>query len=154
MLRFTCTHGNWVDSQLLVVGNQIVNLTRSLSFGHNLCFRCPNGQCKPILDNASITFQWSKELFKAMSFDPCNHVLKIWESFWDSNSQRGSSFGSVKVHSLTFFALLRACEMTPKSPSWPATLQPLALVVSPRLGLRQSWPTLLCFKPVINFSCF
>ncbi len=27
--------------------------------------------------------------------------------------------------------------MTPGSPSWPTTLQPLALVASPRLGLRQ-----------------
>jgi len=27
--------------------------------------------------------------------------------------------------------------MTPGHPSWPATLQPLALVVNSRLGLRQ-----------------
>jgi hypothetical protein len=42
----------------------------------------------------------------------------------------------VKVHSLTLFALPGACEVTPKSPSWPATLPHLALVASPRLGLR------------------
>jgi hypothetical protein len=70
-----------------------------------------------------------------MSFNPCNHVLKIQESIWDSNSQYGSSVGSVKVHSLTLFALLKACEVTPRCPSWPATLQPLALVASLRLGL-------------------
>jgi hypothetical protein len=41
-----------------------------------------------------------------MSFDPCNHALKIRESIWDSNSHNGSSFGSVRVHSLTLFCTL------------------------------------------------
>jgi hypothetical protein len=43
-----------------------------------------------------------------MGFDPYNHYLKIRESIWDSNSHNGSSLGSVRVHSLTFFC-------TPKS---------------------------------------
>jgi len=43
MLHVICTHGNRVDSWLLVVGSQIANLIPSPSFGHNLCFRCPNG---------------------------------------------------------------------------------------------------------------
>ncbi len=38
-----------------------------------------------------------------MSFDPYNCPLKIQKSIWDSNSQNGSSFGSVRVHSLTLF---------------------------------------------------
>jgi hypothetical protein len=63
-----------------------------------------------------------------MGFDPYNHALKIRESIWDSNSQHGSSLGSVRVHSLTLFAFSRTCEMTLGSPSWPTTLQPLALV--------------------------
>jgi hypothetical protein len=50
MLHATWTRGNWVDSQLLVVGSQIANLTPVPSFGHNLCFRCPNGSCEPTLD--------------------------------------------------------------------------------------------------------
>jgi hypothetical protein len=112
------SQGNRVNSWLLVVRNQTANLTPSPSFAHNLCFKCLNGQCKPILDIcASIAFQWYKKLFKAMSFDPWNCALKVWESFWDSNSQHGSSFGSVRVHSLTLFALLEACEVTPGSPS-------------------------------------
>ncbi len=65
-----------------------------------------------------------------MGFGPCNHALKIQESIWDSNSHNGSSLVSVKVHSLKLFALPRACGVTPGSPSWPATLQPLALVTS------------------------
>jgi hypothetical protein len=137
MSHVACTYGNWVDSWLLVVGSQTANLTPGHSFGHNLCFRCPNGRCEPILDiYAPIAFQRYKERFKARSFDFYNRALKIWESFRDSNSQHGSSLGSVRVHSLTLFAFLGACGVTPRSPSWPATLSHLALVASPRLGLR------------------
>ncbi len=63
-----------------------------------------------------------------MGFDPYNHVLKIWESIWDSNSHNGSSLGSVKVHSLTLFALFAlfalsgACDVTLGPSSWPTTL--------------------------------
>jgi hypothetical protein len=39
-----------VDSRLLVVGSQTSSLTSSPSFTHNLGCRCPNGQCKAILD--------------------------------------------------------------------------------------------------------
>jgi hypothetical protein len=44
------THGNQVNSWLLMVGSQTANLTLGPSFGHNLCFKCPNGRIKPILD--------------------------------------------------------------------------------------------------------
>jgi hypothetical protein len=112
MSHATWTQGNRVDSRLLVVESQTANLTSGLSFGHNLCFRCPNEQCEPILDIYTlISFQWYKELFDARSFDPWNCALKIQESFRDSNSQHGSSLGSVKVHALTLFALPRACEV-------------------------------------------
>ncbi len=50
MSHATYTQGNQVDSRLLVVKSQIVNLIPDLSFGHNLCFRCPNESCEPILD--------------------------------------------------------------------------------------------------------
>jgi hypothetical protein len=79
--HFTCTHRGRVDSQLLVVGSQIVNLTPSPSFCHNLCYKCPNGSCKAIFDiYTSIAFQWHEECFKARCFDPCNRTLKFWES--------------------------------------------------------------------------
>jgi hypothetical protein len=81
MWNATCTQGNRVDFRLLVVGCKIGNLTPDLSFGHNLCFRCPNGWCEPILDIfVSIFFQWYKELFEPFGFDPCNHSLNIQES--------------------------------------------------------------------------
>ncbi len=106
MLHTSCTRGNRVDSQLLLVGSQSANLTPNFSFDYNLCFRCPNGLCEPILDiHVSISFQWYKKPFKPMGFDPCNCILKIRESIWDSNSHNGSSLRSVRVHSFTLFAL-------------------------------------------------
>jgi hypothetical protein len=139
-----------VDSRLLVVGSQNWQTpgswTPGPSFGHNWCFRCLNEQCEPILDiYASRAFHWYKELLMSRSFDPCNPALKIRESFRDYNSQHGSSLGSslgsVRVHSLTLFALPGACNVTPGSTIRPATLQPLALVASPKLGLWQA----ICF---------
>jgi hypothetical protein len=41
---------NQVDSRLFLVGSQIDNLTPGPSFGYNLCFRCLNEQCEPILE--------------------------------------------------------------------------------------------------------
>jgi hypothetical protein len=106
-----------------MVRSQIVNLTLSLSFDHNLCFRCPNESCDPNLHiYILVAVQWYKKFFKKMGFDPC--TLNIRESIWDFNSQNGSSLGSVRVHSLTIFALPRACEVSPRLLSWPATLQP------------------------------
>jgi hypothetical protein len=81
VLHTTYTQGNRIDSQLFVVKSQIVDLTPSLSFGHNLCFRCPNGSCEPIFKlYVSIAFQWYEELLYAMDFDPCDRTLKIWKS--------------------------------------------------------------------------
>jgi hypothetical protein len=50
MLHVVYRQVNRVDSWLFIVGNQIGILTPSPSFGHNLCFKCPNGRCKPILN--------------------------------------------------------------------------------------------------------
>jgi len=122
-------------------------------FGHNLCFKCLNGSCKPILDiYISIVFQWYKELFKPMGFVPCNCSLKIWESI-------GSPFGSVRVHSLTLFCTLGSMRCDPRLPSWPTTLQALALVASPKLGLRHYQNCKMTMIPIklknlIGKSCF
>jgi hypothetical protein len=133
MSHATYMQGNRVDSQLFVVESPTVNLTPDLSFGLNLCFKCSNGRCEPILDiYVSIAFQCYKELSKAIGFNPNNYALKIQESIWDSNSQHGSSLGSVRVHSLTLFALSGACDVTPGSSSSPATLQPPHLGHEPK----------------------
>ncbi len=85
------THRDRVDSQLIVVGSQTANLTPGLSFGHNLCYRCPNGSCEAIFDiYTSRLFYRYKEHLKARCFDLCNRALKLWESqrtpsshFWE-----------------------------------------------------------------------
>jgi len=81
MLHTTYTQGNQVDSQLLMVRSQTTNLTPGPSFDHNVCFKCPNQWCKPILDiKVSIAFQWYKEFLEPLSFDPYNRSLNIRES--------------------------------------------------------------------------
>jgi hypothetical protein len=50
MLQVIYKQVNQVDSWLFLVGSQTGSLTPGLSFGYNLCFRCPNEQCKPILN--------------------------------------------------------------------------------------------------------
>jgi len=145
MSHTTFTKGNWVDSQLLVVGNQIANLTPGLSFGHNLCFRCPNGWCEPILYiYVPRAFQLYKERFKPLRFDPCNHPLKIREST-GTPTPKVEPLGGVKVHSFTPFHTFESMLCDSWLPSWLTTLQTLALVASLRLGLWQSYNVLIVF---------
>jgi hypothetical protein len=125
----TCMQRNWVDSQLFMVESQTISLTPCLSFGHKLCFRCPNGSCEHILDiYVSIVFQWYKDIFKARDFDPCNCSLKIWES-------TGTTTPNMGIH-LGVWVFILTLSHTPRSFFWPDLLQNLALVTSLRLGLR------------------
>jgi hypothetical protein len=50
MWHATYTQVNWGDFQLLMIMSQISNLTLDPCFGHNLCFKYPDGSCKPILN--------------------------------------------------------------------------------------------------------
>jgi len=81
-------------------------LTPNHFFGHNLCFKYSNGTCEPILDiYVSRNFQWYKELFNPMSFDPCNRPLKIWESIGMPIPKVGTHLGVcgfIPSHFLTF----------------------------------------------------
>jgi hypothetical protein len=137
MWHTTCMQVNRGDSWLLVVGSQIANLTTGPFFGHNIYFKYPNGSCKPILDiNVSRAFQWYKELFNIMNFDPYNYLLKIWESIETPTLKMGAHLGVcgfIPSHSPT---LPRAWNVTLEFHFWPAPLQTLALVVNPKLGLR------------------
>jgi hypothetical protein len=81
VLHSTCTHRDWVDSRLLVVGSQTAKLTPEPSFDHNLCLGCPNDSCEAILDiYTSRPFQGYKERFNTRCFDPFNRTLSFWES--------------------------------------------------------------------------
>jgi hypothetical protein len=50
MWHCTYTQINQGNFRLFMVGSQIDNLTSDPSFGHNLCFKYPNGSCEPILN--------------------------------------------------------------------------------------------------------
>jgi hypothetical protein len=136
MWHATCTQGNRGDSWLLVVGSRIGNLTPGPSFGHNLCFKCPNGSCEPILDiYVPRHFQWYKKLFNPMGFDPCNHSLKIRESIETPTPKveiHLRVWRFIPSHSPTFPG---TWDVTPRLLFWLAPLQAFALVASLRLGL-------------------
>jgi hypothetical protein len=71
-------HATFMQVNQLVVGSQIDNLTHGPSFGHNLCFKYPNGSCELILDiYIPRDFQWYNELFNPMSFDPLKSPSKV-----------------------------------------------------------------------------
>ncbi len=122
MSHVTCTQVNRVDFQLLMVGSQTANLTLGFSFCHNLCFRCPNGSCKFILDiyvsivfndikNSSIHWFWPLQSFSEHSgVHP------------DSNSQSGSSLGSVRVYSLTLSCTLGNMQHDSRASFWARNL--------------------------------
>jgi hypothetical protein len=124
----TCTQGNRVDFGLLMIGNQIANLTPDLSFGHNLCFKCLNTSCKPILDTY-ISFQWYKKLFNLLGFNPCNRSPNIRESIRTPTPKVEVPLGVWRFIPSHFLSL-------PGFLSLPTTLQALILVTSPRLRLR------------------
>jgi hypothetical protein len=117
MSHNTWTQGNQGDSWLLVIQSQIVNLILDLFFGHNLCFKCFNGSCQPILNiYVSIDFQWYKKLFNPIKFDLCNCPLKIWESIAASTPKMGDHlgvWGFIPSHS---FILLGTWDVTPRLP--------------------------------------
>jgi len=98
-----CTHGSWIDSRLFVVRRQTTSLTPDLSFCHNLCCRCLNGSCEPILDiYTSIVFQWYKLILNVRCFDLCNCSMKVRDSIGTPTPKRRTHWG-VWVFILTLF---------------------------------------------------
>jgi len=132
--HFQIGHREEVDSRLFVVGSQIGNSIPGPSFGHNLCFRYPNEQCKPILDiYAPRAFQWYKERHKLLRFDPCNRSLKFQKSTGIPSPKVGFALGVwmfTPSHSLTLsnnpgsmWCDTRASScLNSRASSWPALL--------------------------------
>jgi hypothetical protein len=149
MWHTTCMQVNRHDSWFLMVESQIGNLILSLSFGHNLRLKYPNGSCKHILDiQVPRAFQLYKEIFNPMSFDPWNCSLKIQKSIGTPTPIVGAHlgvWGFILSHSLT---LPKAWNVTPMLHSWPTPLPTFALVANPRLGLWQK----KCNKFVVNWK--
>jgi len=71
-------------------------------------------------------FQWYKEHFNPMSFDPSNCSLNIWETI---------GIPSVWAHSLTLSHTPKNVNVTLGLHSWPTHFHALALVANPKLGL-------------------
>jgi hypothetical protein len=71
-------------------------------------------------------------------------VLTPAIALWIFGSPFGTPTPNMGIHlgvwGFMLFALPGVCDVTVGSLSWPAPLQPLALVVSPRLGLRHTHP--------------
>jgi len=142
VVHATCMKGNQSYSWFLVVRSQIDNFIFNHSFDHNLCFKYPNGSYEPILDiHIPRDFQWYNKLFDPMGFDPCNHVMKIWETIGISTPNMRAHLGVWGFIPSHFPTLLGTWSVTPKFHFWLAPSQALALIVNPRLGLWQyhSW---------------
>jgi len=121
-------HREEVDSWLLVVGSQTGSSTPGPSFGHNLCFRCPNEQCEPILDiYASRAFHWYEERHNPLRFDPCNRSLKFQEFTGTPSPKMGVALGVWGFTPSHFLTLPGVCDVTPGLP--------LALIPGLSLGL-------------------
>jgi hypothetical protein len=73
------------------------------SFGHNLCFRCPNEQYEPILDiYVPRAFHWYKKTPQAIEFWPLQSPSEDLGLHWDSNSQNGTPLGCESSFPHTF----------------------------------------------------
>ncbi len=142
---------NRVDSWLFLVGSQTGNLTPDRAFGHNLCFRCPNEQCEPILDiYVPRAFQWYKKCHKLLSFDPSNRSLKFRESTRTSSPKVGVALGVWGFTPSHFPTLPRVCAMILELPFDPHLCNPFALVVSPKLRLH--WSLVKLIKFIIKWT--
>jgi hypothetical protein len=142
MSHVICSQVFRVDSRLLVVGSQNRQTpgssTLGLSFGHNLCFRCPNEQCELILDiYASRAFHSYKERHKPLRFDPSNRSVKFWESIGTPSLKVRVALGVWGFTPSHFPTLPGIPDVTPRLPFGPHPCNPFALVASPKLGLRQ-----------------
>jgi hypothetical protein len=72
-----------------------------------------------------------------MSFDPWNYLLKIWKCIQTPTPKVGAHLGVWGFILSHFPTFPRTWNVTPELHFWPAPLQALALVVSPRLRLQQ-----------------
>jgi hypothetical protein len=84
----------------------------------------------------SNSFQWYKELFDQMVFDPCNFSMKIWESIGTPTPKMGAHLGVWGFIPSHFPTLLRPWNVIIGLHTWLALSQALALVAILRLGLR------------------
>jgi hypothetical protein len=147
MFHVVCKQVNRVDSWLFQIGN----LSPGPSFGHNLCFKCPNEQCEPILDiYIPRAFQWCKERHNSLSFDSWNHSLKFQKSTGTPFPKVGVALGVWGFTPSHFPTLLAVCDVTPGLSLGLHPCNPLALVASPKLRLWQKVWSLNLFHLLVG----
>jgi hypothetical protein len=132
ILHATYTQGNRVDYRLLMLKSQTINLTPGLSFGHNLCFRWPNGSCEPILYiYVLIAFQWYKELLEPLGLtlaitlwtfaNPLGFHFPKWKLLWECEGSFPHTFlhfrASLLAHNLANFYFGREPKAKVATPS-------------------------------------
>ncbi len=83
------------------------------------------------------SFQWYKELFNPMSFDPCNFFQKIHEFIGILTFKMGAHLEMCEFILSHLRTLPGAWNVTPELHSWLALLQTLVLVVNRKLKSRQ-----------------
>jgi hypothetical protein len=86
-------------------------------------------------DLRSKSFQWCKEFFNPMSFNPYNRPLKIREF----NSQSGSSLGSMGVHSFTFSYTPRSMKCDSHASFLAHTSTIFCLIHEPKAKVATWW---------------
>ncbi len=122
-----------VYTQVNQVESQTSNLTFDLSFCHNLCFRSPNAQCKPILDIYVLKdFQWYKKHYNPLSFDPWNRSLKFWKFTKTPFPKVGVALGVWGFIPSQFPTLPRACDVTSGLLLGPQPCNPFYLGCKPK----------------------
>jgi hypothetical protein len=137
MSHVVCSPVFRVNSWLLVVGSQNWQTpgssTLGPSFAHNLCFRCPNEQCEPILDIcASRSFQCYKERHEPLRFDPSNLSLKFRESTGTPSPKVGVALGVWWLTPSHSPSLPGVFDVTPRLPLGPHPCNPFCLGHEPK----------------------
>jgi len=103
------------------------------SFGNNLCFRCPNEQCKLVLDiYIPRAFQWYKECHKPLSFELWNCSLKFRESIGTPSPKVGVALGVRGFTPSHFPTLPGVCDVTPGLPLGPQPCNPFCFGCKPK----------------------
>jgi len=124
---------NRINSWLFLIRSQTSSLTPGPSFGHNLCFKCPNEQCEPILNiYVPRSFQWYKKCHKPLSFNPWNPSMKIWESIESVFPKLGVALGVWGFIPSHFPTLPGICDVTPKLSFGLHLCKPLCLGHKPK----------------------
>ncbi len=90
---------------------QVDNLAIGPSFGHNLCFKCPNGSCEPILDiyilrtsngirNSSIQWVLTPTITLWKFRSPLGLQLPKWELTWECVGSFPPTFLNFQEHEM------------------------------------------------------